>query len=74
MPVSLVRTGMEPVALVDVLFAITRLLTPSYNDPDKSIAEQIRQGMEFHRTRYRKATNTWHISRHIQIPMLTWKP
>lgn len=29
---------------------------PSYNAPDKSIAEQIRQGMEFHRIRYRKAS------------------
>ncbi|MEN8156761.1 MAG: TIGR01212 family radical SAM protein [Bacteroidota bacterium] len=30
--------------------------TPSYNDQGKSIEEQILQGMEFHRTRYRKAT------------------
>ncbi len=30
--------------------------TPSYNEPGKSIEEQILQGMEFHRTRYRKVT------------------
>jgi len=30
--------------------------TPSYNEPGKSVKEQISRGMEFHRTRYRKAT------------------
>jgi len=36
-------------------FCNNKAFNPSYNDPDKSIAEQIRQGMKFHRTRYRKA-------------------
>ncbi len=30
--------------------------TPAYNEADRSIAWQISQGMEFHRSRYRKAT------------------
>ncbi|MEN8226896.1 MAG: TIGR01212 family radical SAM protein [Bacteroidota bacterium] len=37
-------------------FCDNKAFNPSYNDPGKSIAEQIRQGMEFHRTRYRKAS------------------
>lgn len=36
-------------------FCDNNAFNPSYNDPDKSIVEQIRQGKEFHRTRYRKA-------------------
>lgn len=37
-------------------FCNNKAFNPSYNDPGKSIKEQIRQGMDFHRTRYRKAT------------------
>jgi len=37
-------------------FCNNRAFNPSYNHPEKSIAEQIRQGMAFHRKRYRKAT------------------
>lgn len=37
-------------------FCDNRAFNPSYNHPDKSISEQIRQGMAFHRKRYRKAT------------------
>ncbi len=37
-------------------FCNNKAFNPSYNDPDNSITEQIRQGMEFHRTRYRKAS------------------
>jgi len=36
-------------------FCDNKAFNPSYNDPDKSIAEQIRQGKEFHLIRYRKA-------------------
>jgi radical SAM protein (TIGR01212 family) len=36
-------------------FCDNRAFNPSYNDPRKSIADQIRQGMSFHRKRYRKA-------------------
>jgi len=36
-------------------FCDNRAFNPSYNRPDKSISEQIRQGMAFHRKRYRKA-------------------
>lgn len=38
-------------------FCDNKAFNPSYNNPDKSIVEQIRQGMEFHRVRYRKAVN-----------------
>jgi radical SAM protein (TIGR01212 family) len=31
--------------------------TPSYNDPGKSIEEQISSGVEFHKKRYRRATS-----------------
>ncbi len=37
-------------------FCDNRAFNPSYNDPQKSIADQLRQGMEFHRKRYRRAT------------------
>jgi len=37
-------------------FCNNKAFSPSYNDPGNSIANQIMQGMEFHRTRYRKAT------------------
>ena len=37
-------------------FCDNRAFNPSYNHPDKSISEQIRQCMAFHRKRYRKAT------------------
>ncbi len=37
-------------------FCNNKAFTPSYNEPGKSIEEQVLQGMEFHRTRYRKAT------------------
>jgi hypothetical protein len=37
-------------------FCDNRAFNPSYNHPYKSIPEQIRQGMAFHRKRYRKAT------------------
>jgi len=36
-------------------FCNNNAFNPSYNDPTSSIKEQIRKGMEFHRTRYRKA-------------------
>jgi radical SAM protein (TIGR01212 family) len=36
-------------------FCDNRAFTPSYNHRTLSIPEQLRQGMEFHRTRYRKA-------------------
>jgi len=36
-------------------FCDNRAFNPSYNHPDTSIREQILQGMEFHRTRYRRA-------------------
>ena len=35
-------------------FCDNRAFNPSYNDPARSVAEQIRQGMEFHRGRYRR--------------------
>ena len=37
-------------------FCNNKAFTPSYNEADKSITEQIERGMEFHRTRYRKAS------------------
>ena len=37
-------------------FCNNKAFTPSYNEPGRSIEEQIAKGMEFHRTRYRKAT------------------
>lgn len=37
-------------------FCNNRAFNPSYNNPDKSIADQIRQGMAFHRKRYRRAS------------------
>ncbi|MCP4311866.1 MAG: TIGR01212 family radical SAM protein [Bacteroidetes bacterium] len=37
-------------------FCDNKAFTPSYNGADRSIREQIEQGMEFHRTRYRKAS------------------
>jgi radical SAM protein (TIGR01212 family) len=37
-------------------FCNNRAFNPSYNNPEKSIADQILQGMAFHRKRYRKAT------------------
>ncbi len=36
-------------------FCDNRAFNPSYNDPDKPVAQQLREGMEFHRKRYRKA-------------------
>ena len=36
-------------------FCDNKAFNPSYNNPSKSIVEQIRQGMDFHRVRYRKA-------------------
>jgi radical SAM protein (TIGR01212 family) len=38
-------------------FCNNKAFNPSYNDPGKSIESQIKQGMEFHRKRYRKATS-----------------
>lgn len=35
-------------------FCNNRAFSPSYNDPERSIAEQLRMGMDFHRNRYRK--------------------
>ncbi|MDF1576085.1 MAG: TIGR01212 family radical SAM protein [Bacteroidales bacterium] len=37
-------------------FCDNRAFNPSYNRPEKSVAEQIRQGMAFHKRRYRKAS------------------
>jgi radical SAM protein (TIGR01212 family) len=37
-------------------FCDNRAFNPSYNNPRVSIADQIRQGMDFHRKRYRKAS------------------
>ena len=37
-------------------FCNNKAFSPSYTDPGISIREQILQGIEFHRTRYRKAT------------------
>lgn len=37
-------------------FCNNKAFNPSYNDPGKSVGQQIREGMEFHRNRYRKAT------------------
>lgn len=37
-------------------FCDNRAFTPSYNEARLGIGEQIARGMEFHRTRYRKAT------------------
>lgn len=36
-------------------FCDNRAFKPSYNHPSLTITEQLRRGMEFHRTRYRKA-------------------
>ncbi len=38
-------------------FCINEAFTPSYCTPNKSITEQIDEGVEFHTRRYRKATN-----------------
>ncbi len=38
-------------------FCINEAFTPSYCTPSKSITQQIDEGVEFHRRRYRKATN-----------------
>lgn len=38
-------------------FCNNKAFTPSYNEAGKSIQEQIERGMEFHRTRYRKASS-----------------
>jgi len=35
-------------------FCDNKAFKPSYNDPGKSITQQIREGMNFHRVRYRK--------------------
>ena len=37
-------------------FCNNKAFNPSYNYPEKSISDQILQGMEFHKKRYRKAT------------------
>lgn len=37
-------------------FCNNKAFNPSYNDPGKSIEAQIRQGMAFHKKRYRKAS------------------
>ncbi|MCK5066862.1 MAG: TIGR01212 family radical SAM protein [Bacteroidales bacterium] len=37
-------------------FCNNRAFNPSYNHPEKSVSDQILQGMAFHRKRYRKAT------------------
>lgn len=37
-------------------FCNNRAFNPSYNNPEKSITDQINQGMAFHKKRYRKAT------------------
>jgi len=37
-------------------FCNNRAFNPSYNNPEKTIADQILQGMAFHRKRYRKAS------------------
>jgi len=37
-------------------FCNNSAFNPSYNDPEKSIAAQIMQGMAFHKKRYRKAS------------------
>jgi radical SAM protein (TIGR01212 family) len=57
-------------------FCNNKAFNPSYNDPEKSIESQIQQGMNFHRTRYRKATrflayfqaysNTYSSLKHMQ--------
>ncbi len=38
-------------------FCINEAFTPSYCTPNKSITQQIDEGVEFHTRRYRKATN-----------------
>ncbi len=38
-------------------FCNNKAFNPSYNDPGNTISEQIRQGMEFHRKRYRRASS-----------------
>jgi radical SAM protein (TIGR01212 family) len=37
-------------------FCNNRAFNPSYNNPEKTITDQIMQGMAFHRKRYRKAS------------------
>ena len=37
-------------------FCDNRAFNPSYNNPQTSITDQIRKGMDFHRKRYRKAS------------------
>ncbi len=37
-------------------FCNNKAFNPSYNHPDKSVRDQILQGMAFHKKRYRKAT------------------
>jgi len=37
-------------------FCDNRAFNPSYNKPEKSVADQIMQGMAFHKKRYRKAS------------------
>jgi radical SAM protein (TIGR01212 family) len=37
-------------------FCNNKAFNPSYNHPEKSVRDQILQGMEFHKKRYRKAT------------------
>jgi radical SAM protein (TIGR01212 family) len=36
-------------------FCDNRAFNPAYNHPDSTISEQLRRGMEFHKTRYRRA-------------------
>ena len=38
-------------------FCDNRAFNPSYNHPSLSITEQLQRGMDFHRTRYRKANS-----------------
>jgi radical SAM protein (TIGR01212 family) len=37
-------------------FCNNKAFNPSYNHPEKSVSDQIQQGMTFHRKRYRKAS------------------
>lgn len=48
-----------------------RAFHPSYSSPDKSIAEQIREGIEFHSVRYR---NTKHFLAYFQPYSNTYAP
>jgi radical SAM protein (TIGR01212 family) len=52
-------------------FCNNRAFNPSYNNPDKSVSEQIMQGMAFHRKRYRKAT---HYLAYFQAYTNTYAP